>query len=529
MAIQEPGPTIGEGEEEDAPREDLASVVSIEKNEDVAAVCGRVDGAPTWAVVIHAPEGNRQLSTELGMRRLIHHSADAGKVIAIATRSSSLASRARELGLPVSRKPQHIRWDAGGRRVMRMGRLNIAPPSIGRYVQVGFIAAVALFGAYLVLAMAPSATVTAYPPTETVSELVSLTASEDRTDADLESMEVPATRVTSEQKFTLALKTTGSAQVGTVPAKAVVTVSNSTAAAVAIVNGTILHAGAQRTAFLFDEPVTVPAGGSIDAAITARAPGATGNLAAGTITTFAEQKFQFLKVTNAAPAAGGLSEPRPAVDSKDVAALRELAMALEDSAAVKDGLVSARPRDAVFMGTAESNVAFAEARPTIGTPAEIVLLDVTVTLSALAVVEETLDLVARKVLGERAGGGEFVEGSVRATETGARQLDAESKTIRTELLVQGELARGTSASAIREAIKGKSEEDARSTLSGLYGIQDADVRLSSWAPRLPRFGFRIDVKLAARETPSDSGLIALNDATTSISAASTPSPGAGPR
>ena len=31
--------------------------------------------------------------------------------MAIATRSSSLASRARELGVPVARKPQHIRWN----------------------------------------------------------------------------------------------------------------------------------------------------------------------------------------------------------------------------------------------------------------------------------------------------------------------------------------------------------------------------------------------------------------------------------
>jgi hypothetical protein len=133
------------------------------------------------------------------------------------------------------------------------------------------------------------------------------------------------------------------------------------------------------------------------------------------------------------------------------------------------------------------------------------------------------------VLGDRADAGEFVEGSVRATETGARQLDSESGTIRTEVLVQGELARGTSASAIREAVKGKSETDARSTLSDRYGIQDADVRLSSWAPRLPRFGFRIDVKLAARETPSPAGTNSLNDARTSITTASTPTPGAGSR
>ena len=80
--MEEPGSLSGDDGE--AVREDVASVVLVDRAEDVAAVCGRVDAAPTWAVVIHAPEGNRPLGTELGMRRLIHHAQDAGKVIAIA-------------------------------------------------------------------------------------------------------------------------------------------------------------------------------------------------------------------------------------------------------------------------------------------------------------------------------------------------------------------------------------------------------------------------------------------------------------
>ena len=90
------GPDPAVGDDGAAPREDVASVVLVERPEDVAAICGRVDAAPTWAVVIHAPEGNRQLSTELGMRRLIHHAQDGGKVIAIATRSEIGRASGRE-------------------------------------------------------------------------------------------------------------------------------------------------------------------------------------------------------------------------------------------------------------------------------------------------------------------------------------------------------------------------------------------------------------------------------------------------
>ncbi|MEO8538846.1 MAG: baseplate J/gp47 family protein [bacterium] len=528
VALEETGPEIG-GVSEAPPSGDVASVVLVEQGEDLAAVCGRIDAAPTWAVVIHAPGGNRQLSSALGMRRLIHHSGESGKVIAIATRSSALASRARELGVPVARKPQHVRWDAGGRHVVRMGRFSLSAPSFGRYVQVGVIVSVAVVGMFLLFAMAPSASLTAYPPTETVSEVVTVSALEGRTDIDLTNRLLPATRVTGEQKYTLAVKATGVAQVGVLPAKARVTISNASAAAVLVAGGTIVLASPDFFPFALDEAVTVPAGGSIEAAVTAQKAGANGNVAAGAIVGWQAERFRFLKVANAAAAAGGTSEPRQAVDPGDVLSLQSLAKALETSDAVRKGLIDVRPHDAIFLGTAEGKAEFSDARPAVGTPADIVLLDVTVKVSALAVVEATLQQLATAVLGPLAGNGEFIPGSVKAIETGARQIDTESGEIRTELRIEGELARGVTAAELREAIKGKTKDDARSTLSKRYGIQDADVRLSGWAPRIPRFGFRIDVALAAREPATNPGSASQNASTAITTTAATASPGAGSR
>jgi hypothetical protein len=524
----EPGPEIG-GYEEPLPADDLASVVLVGKAEELAAICGRVDTAPTWAVVIHAPEGNRQLSTELGMRRLVHHSGEAGKVVAIATRNGSLASRARELNVPVARKPQHIRWDAGGRHVVRVGRFSLAPPSIGRYVQVGVIAGVAFLGLFLLFAMAPSATVRAYPPTETVSEEVTVTASEERTAIDFEAKALPATRVTGVQKYTLALKATGTTQVGVLPAKAMVTISNSSAAAVLVARGTVVLAAPDFFPFGLDEDVTVPAGGSMDAAVTAEKAGANGNVAAGAIMGWQLERFRFLNVTNAAAAAGGTSEPRQAVDPADVLALQSLAKALESSVSVKQGLVSARPHDAIFLGTAESKVEYGDVTPAVGTPTDIALLDVTVKLSALAVVESTLETFARTVLANYATDGEFIPGTVKAIETGARQVDTETGEIRTELRIQGELARGVTSGQLRDAVKGKTAAGAKSTLSERYGIQDADVRLSGWAPRIPRFGFRIGVELAVREPTVSAGLATTNGSTSTTTSTVSPAAGTGSR
>ncbi|MGE0601862.1 MAG: baseplate J/gp47 family protein [Dehalococcoidia bacterium] len=517
--MEDPGPIIGD--EAAAPRDDVASVVLVERSEDVAAVCGRIDGAPTWAVVIHAPGGNRQLSTELGMRRLIHHAEEAGKVIAIATRSGALSSRARELNVPVARKPQSIRWDAGGRHVVRVGKFNFAAPSIGRYVQVAIIVAVAFAGLFLIFAMGPSATITAYPPTETVTEVITITASESRDSVNLETLEVPASQVSTLEKFTLAAATTGTTMVGTQPAKATVTVTNDTQAAVVVAQGTIVFAAPDFFPFTFDETVTVPPAGSVEAVVTASRPGVAGNVAAAAIAGWEPERLRFLKITNAAPAAGGVSEPRPAVAPEDVASLNALAKTLENSNAVKQSLIDARPHDAVFMSTASSKVELGASHPAVGTPADVVFLEVNVSLSALAVLENTLDQVARQVLHTQAGDGEFVPGTVKAVETGARQLDADSATIRTELQVQGELARGVTRDAIRSAVKGKSEDEVLSTLSERYGIQDAEVRLSGWAPRLPRFGFRIDVNLAARPATNGSGFAIPNDTTPTTTATAT--------
>ena len=481
------------------PAENLASVILIERAEDVAGVCGRLDTAPTWAVVIHAPDGNRQLSTELGMRRLLRHAEEAGRMVAIATRSSSLASRARGLGVPVARRPDHIRWDAPGKVVWRLGGMSIAAPNIGRYLQVLVIAAVAFGAMGLAFTLAPKGTVEAYPPTETITETVTITASEEFTEIDFETFDVPAERITSVQRYTLAVPATGTATVGVLPASVGVVISNDTSADVVVAEGTALLAGGEFFPFELTETVTVPAGASISTTALAMRPGEEGNVEAGAVSGWFDEKFRFLAVTNPESATGGTSEPRPAVSPTDVLTLSALARSLEGSDAVREGILEARPQDAVFLRTAETSIEMGQVRPPVGEPSDVVLMDVDVTITALAVVQATLDEVASRVLADDGSEGAFLPGTVRAVETGARQVDAETGTVLTELRIQGEFARGVTEGAVKDAVKGKSVEDAEAILAERYGIEDAEVRLTpGWAPWMPRFGFRLDVEFRAR-------------------------------
>ena len=79
----------------------------------------------------------------------------------------------------------------------------------------------------------------------------------------------------------------------------------------------------------------------------------------------------------------------------------------------------------------------------------------------------------------------------------------------------GKFTRNLTREDIRDAVKGKSRDAAKSTLSERYGIDGAEVSVSpGWAPRVPRFGFRIEVEFrgpAATKATSESN--SKNDAT----------------
>ncbi len=477
----------------------LASVVQVDRGEDVAAICGRIDTAPTFAVVVHAPGGNRQLGTELGMRRLQRHAEDSGKVIAIATGAGTLANRARQIGIPVARRPDHVRWDAGGRATARVVGRTLIVPAAGRYVR----AVVALATAGLLLAaaltVAPSASIVAFPPVEEVAKTVTITASPDRDRVDLATLTVPARKVSAEQTITLAVRTTGKAPVATGQARMALAVTNSATSDRLVAAGAQLLAGPESVAFEVASEAVVPAGRTATLNAIAREPGAKGNVPAGTALRWKDATYEPLSVTNPAAASGGQTEERPAVDANDIVAINGLAGDLGLSETIRRIVLTARPQDAVLLGTAETAIEPGELSAVAGAPADMLTLEVKVTVTAFAVLAGALEDIARQVLVAEHARGEFIPGSVTAVETGARQLNPKDGTITTDIEVRGRFARDITRTSLRNAVKGGSRASAKSTLARRYGIDDAEVDVSpDWAPRLPRFGFRISVELRSR-------------------------------
>lgn len=506
---EQPDPNAYEGEEYDAPApdegENLASVVVIGRDEDVAAVCGRIDSAPTFAVVLQAPRGNRALSRELGMRRLVRHVEDTGRTVAIATRSSSLAARARQSRVPVASAPERIRWNAGRRVVVGVGSRALVLPAIGSYLQFGVLLIAVLFLAGALLFAGPSATVSVYPVATAAQDRVVLTASLAQGNVDIDNMRFPAVEVSASRTVTLAVATTGSVTVPTGFATATVEITNPTDAAVDVDAGEVLF-GPNFYPFLLDAAVTVPANSSATATATADDPGPDGNVPAESITGWATESLQVLTVLNPAAAAGGTNEPAPAVAEADVLNLRQLARTLVDSDEMRALLAAQRPDAAIFLDSIDLAVSEGDPAPAIGERSSIVLMNATLILTAVAIDEETLDEIASVLLAGEDDPGIFVSGSVVALDTGENQ-SVDEGTYSAEFLIAAEFSDEITAAGVRDIVSGKRPESAESALLGHPGIEAAQLDLSpGWAPWLPRFDFRIDVEfrsLEDEEAPPD--------------------------
>ena len=502
----------------------LASVVLVDRRDDVAAVCGRLDAAPTYAVVVHAPDGNRQLSTQLGIRRLQRHAEDTGRVLAIATRSRSLANRARQAGLPVARRPEHIRWDAPGRRLIRLPGLNLALPGIGRYFQFALLAAAFLVVIGLALSLGPSATVRLTPPSVERTARVLIDASSDRDVADIPAGRLRTREVSTTWQLTLAAPTTGLAPVPTTRATVLITMSNTGATDVVVALGEILIAQPSGLRFQVDQETTVPAGKGVVQQASSLEPGEIGNIPAGALSRWEDEGIVNITVSNAAPAVGGASEERPAVSQADVDGLFALADSMSGSALIRTAVRDANPGYGVFLRTANAAVTTADPEPAVGASAAIVLVHVTFEVTARAV--DAGDLMALAVA--RLGGdapGPLIPGSVRAVETGARQSGTdEDDVLVSEFDVTAEFADGVTAESVRASINGRLRARARSHLEERYGIENVELDMNpAFAPLVPWFGSRIDVEFIPANT-GPAAKIQDADRTPTATAPASPSP-----
>lgn len=478
-----PDPDAGPG--------DVATVVVVDRREDVATICGRLDSAPTFAVVIHAPKGNRQLATEYGMRRLRRYAEETGHALAVATGNRALASRAVGAGLPVARKPANVRWDRPGRSVVTLGSLSLALPSLGQWpgifaITVGFFLIV--LAALFVL---PSATVTVILAGEPVTTETEISIVEASSASDPVRGILVARPVTLHDTVLLAIRTTGVAEVATEAAVATVSVT-APAEGITVPAGAVLLAGPVR--FRLDSELSLGPRGTASVTATAVLPGPSGNVVAGAVNGWEDDAFASAVVTNPTAAVNGAAETRAVVTEADLARADEQVDLLAGSSQILARLAESRSGELVIK---ESLSATAKARPgelSAGDAADVLVLEVDVEITGEAVPADALLALAEGLY--ETGSQVVLNGTVEveqvepAFETGGETF--------ARVAVTATLVSAIDPGEIRGAIAGRRPGSAKENLLARYRMDDVELRLSpGWAPFVPRLGSRINVEVRA--------------------------------
>jgi hypothetical protein len=179
---------------EDQRSEPEYATIVVERDDRLATICGKLDGAGFPDVVVRIPHGNSELSTAVGMRLLMRHADRGGKSIVIVTRRQPVRQIARAEGQPYSGSERRVRFGRRSGVQALLGGLDLPVPAVSNIIWLGALLVVLGGLAALIFCVLPDASVTLFPATAAVSQesVFSLDSVANRVDAS--GAVVPATR-----------------------------------------------------------------------------------------------------------------------------------------------------------------------------------------------------------------------------------------------------------------------------------------------------------------------------------------------
>jgi hypothetical protein len=170
------------------------AATSIHRDDTLTAIFGKLEAADSPRVALVAPRGNHELSKALGMRRLRRHADLSGKDVMIVTRSGSLRSRARDVGLATTGSLRGVDFERYGRSGLRVGSTIVPLPGLGLFLRMtAFLVAIAALAAVVLLYL-PDATVQVYPQFQTLASTPNLIVASDVATPNATSGEIPGHR-----------------------------------------------------------------------------------------------------------------------------------------------------------------------------------------------------------------------------------------------------------------------------------------------------------------------------------------------
>ena len=488
-AVVSPGDGSG-----DAPPSYAA--VPIERDDDLAAVFGKIDAAGSPRVALIAPRGNHELGRRLGMRRLQRHLDLTGKDIILVTHSRVLRVRAREEGVPSVTSLKRVDFDRVDRPGLYLGWMTLRLPTLGALLAIAVFVASVVAGAAVLFWYVPTATVTVFVPAQTMAETIDITADRGAQEVNVENAVVPARRREISVQRTLPGPATGVSVKGVEHAAVGVTFANRGFQAVAVPKGTVVVA-TNGMMFTTGNDVNLPArfGATGEAVALAQQPGTQGNVPARSVTRVEGPLNAQVTVTNPNAAEKGTDHREQVVSDNDVQFLRTLAEAYLADAAKKEILRLYAESETVFGDSVKLEVTDAQPMPAVGQPARYTEVQFTARASMLTAADEDLRRIWVDRFRTKLGADKMLlEEHFKTTVEKTGGLDPIFDRLPVTLRVNVPVAPYVDPQQLARELSGKSRAGVeRAVRERVQTDVPPAVEMPRWAPWLPRKANRIAV------------------------------------
>lgn len=478
----------------------MTRLVQLDRDDDVAAIRGRLETAPDDVVVLVAPPRTKTLQNPVHVRLVQRHAQQLGKELGLVTRDGRAARNARDAGIRVFGSVRRVPLD--GEHLPPPGIITRTLDQLGG--MAGWVTATLALASLAAAALIflPSAEITIYPVTEPVDEAMALTATTAVTFPSSAQLKIPARLVEVKIEATGTAEGTGTRQAPDRPATGRVIITNRSGDSVEVPQGTRLVAEGG-TEFTTDRSVTVqPNGATADVDITATEPGTTGNLGVGLVQTFADGDLDGkLDVTNPGPTQGGTTKDGLAVTAEDRAALRQKVLEQLREVGAQKVAAERTANESIYPETINVRAqreSFTEAPPAEGDSRPRLELKLEGTARALAFDGTVVNETVLKHLTERTDGRyNLIPESLKTRPLEAFQWNDEE--VQFHLAVQAMAMTRTDRAAIVNAVAGRTAEEAEAVLNTLLPgtARPAEVKLwPFWASRVPQFTWRVGLTFA---------------------------------
>lgn len=479
------------------------AVVDIERDDDIATVCGRIDAAEREHVALVVP-ANARLRGAVALARVRRHAVTRGKSVAIVTRKRAIRSEARAARMLSAGSLEQVRFSEARRRrlfALQAGRVGVEvrEPSLRGALTFGLAGLTVFGGACAAYLVAPSADVTLYPQTEPIAMTLDFRADPVATSVVLGSPStLPADRVEARLPVRLVVPTSGTTTVGASRASGEVTFTNGGDSDVTVASGTVLRSDGGVT-FATTEPVDVAPRDEATAPAQALIAGTVGNVDSESITQIVEGPAD-VSVTNEDDFSGGEDDEVPAVADEDFADARALAsLALRQDGAEKL-MEEEAGRYVVLPGTETPRLETEHFDRAVDEPGEFLTIEGDGILTGIGVrIEDLETLAALAVELSRGPDTMLLPESSEYVVLGEPSRNDETGVISVRVSVTGRIAPRIDTGDVKDAISGMNRTEAAVYLATQFHLvlpPDIDIT-PGWIDGISRFGWRVDVHVRA--------------------------------